>query len=143
MDDHHFFFVCKEFFFEFFYAVYLMRLRRRNVDRHVQKLGQGCCRSAHHLIHDLADGADIHFVHHEFFVRDIHTHEHFDDGFDVLPLEQHDIFTLKPLYIGDLYADGRLDVGKFKFVSGLHTDLGCCNIHPCVQHDGNRCRRGA
>ena len=143
MNYHHFRLIFKEVLLELLHAFYLVRLRSGNVHRHGEKLRQCRSGSSHHLVHNLAYGADIHLIQHKFLIRYIHTHEHLDYGLDIPPLKEHDVSAFKTLYISYLYAYGGFNVVKLKFISGLHTDSGCCNINSGIQHDGYRRCRGS
>ena len=114
-----------------------------NVHLVAQKVAHGRSGRAHHLVHDLADGADGQLVELKFLVRRLAAHEDIHDDLDVAALEQHDVAARQALHVFDLDAHGGLQTaqGKIRRLDGRH--LRRRNIDSVLQKVGYRGGRGA
>ena len=114
-----------------------------NVHLVAQKVAHGRSGRAHHLVHDLADGADGQLVELKLLVRRFPAHEDVHNDLDVAALEQHDVAARQALHVFDFDAHGGLQVaqGKLRRLDGR--DLGRRNIDSVLQKVGYRGGRGA
>ena len=114
-----------------------------NVHLITQEVAHGRGGGAHHLVHDLAHGADGQLVELKFLFRRLAAHEDVHNDLDVAAFEQHDVAARQTLYVPNLDAHGGLQVaqGKVRRLDGRN--LGCGDIYSVLQKVGYRCGRGA
>ena len=105
-----------------------------DIDRVAQEVRQGGRRRAHHLIHDLAHGADGQLVELELLVRRLAAHEDVHDDLDVALTQQHDVAALKTLDILDLHTHSRLQLADGEILDIYDRDLRCGDVHTMIQH---------
>lgn len=129
-------------FFELLDIVQGKGLGSGDVDGVAQEIRQGGGRCAHHLVHDLAHGADGQIVELELIVRRLAAHQNVHDGLYVAALEQHDVAALQSGDVLDLDADGGLQFPDAEVLHRDHLHLGRGDIHPVIEHIGDGGSRG-
>ena len=105
-----------------------------DVYRPGQEIAQGGGGRPHHLVHDLADGADGEVVELELLVWNGSAHEDVHNDLDVVALEEHDVAPLQAGDVLDLDANGGLQVPQGKLVHRNHRHGRCGDVHPVIQH---------
>ena len=130
-------------FLELLKVVQREGLGGRDVDGPSQKVRQGRGGRAHHLVHDLADGADGHIVQLELLVGRLASHQDIHDGLDVAAPEHHDVAAFQARDILDLDADGRLQVSNAEVLHRDDLHPGRRDIHAVIEHIGDGGGRGS
>ena len=118
-------------------------LGRGDIHLVAQKVAHGRGGGAHHLVHDLADGADGQLVELELLVRRLAPHQDIHNDLDVAALEQHDVAARQALHVFDFDAHGGFQVAQGKILRSDGRDLGRRNIYSVLQKVGYRGGRGA
>ena len=109
-----------------------------DIHRAPQEIGQRRGRCTHHLVHDLADGADGQLIELEFLIRGFAAHEDIHDHLHIAPFEQHDVAAFQAGYIFDLNGDSRLQITNAEFLHRHHRYRRSGDIHPVIQQIGYR-----
>ncbi len=106
-----------------------------DIYRSAQKFRQSRCRSAHHLVHNLAGGTHAQIIKLEIVGgRVVNAHELIEYKLNIPLAENHYVSSLKTLGVGYLDYQSRLQRGILDKTELFNADTRSGDIYDFVQH---------